>query len=185
MENGVTLDRRIPNAKIMPFQLNYGVRADDVNRTYRNTIRKCKYLAAPKRLKRYTYIYQIYFLRHTMFHTMYKIMQKIMHDIYPVNRFCSNWNTYNDRRFASGPWKLNVLPDKRQPNGYATAVIHPRGILFTEETRTLSSEPGRFVESRCIRKCILKEQTHISVPSFNNMPYNLRIASYEAARIKL
>lgn len=47
MENGVTLDRRIPNAKIMPFQLNYGVCADDVNRTY-----------------------TIYFLGHTMFHTM-------------------------------------------------------------------------------------------------------------------
>lgn len=46
MENGVTLDRRIPNAKIMPFQLNYGVCAD-VNRTY-----------------------TIYFLGHTMFHTM-------------------------------------------------------------------------------------------------------------------
>lgn len=59
MENGVTLDRRIPNAKIMPFQLNYGVRADDVNRTYRNTVRKCKYLAALKRPKRYTYIYDI------------------------------------------------------------------------------------------------------------------------------
>lgn len=34
MENGVTLDRRIPNAKVMPFQPNYGVCADDVNRTY-------------------------------------------------------------------------------------------------------------------------------------------------------